>query len=955
MVIRNPRTNFYDFQKITLEDLQLEQDSAGLGTSLSNQTIAGNGVLLDFPSQPVLFDSDHLSAAQSGYDAVDTFDGRGVLATPVPLSDLSEGVQIAVQVSGARLEGSKQLIATLIGKIFDGSLVYEHLVFDSNQTLVSRNHYRELTNVMFQNMLGNNTAVDGYTSFDTVSQATQYRHLFTRGRVVVSEAASYQVSADLISAEWIRKPDLIFRDYRTYAPGKLLSQVIKEAIGPSNNIDELDINTTTASQRTFDAGASTELIYAQKFRMIGTNIQKISLAIGLQSGEDWSGSLTVGIVPLLTTTSCQTQFLPDNLIEFDPDVIPIEEVSLNRSQMEQNGFVLGPKTRQIDFVFSSAQVSNPTLSRLEDGGYYAITIRRTGSTSVGTLFFDEAINNDSLARRLSVFSSQVWTDIETSTFWHRIWSDSVQVAAGVAFDQGVRLPILKTGIDNNATRIQNLVENLALADTGEGAKNYLLVQKDLAYSEPQTHPRTGDLVDTVREDVPKFTFVSQDELKTILIDQPSAVVLARVRDLNPRANPVISGTLKYAGLALGNIIDIVEPGSDLLTQSVIGSLIVPNINKPQFQYRITGQQLFSDQVGDLNLDGQIDIFDAERMVELDGYQLYLATTTHYTSGQQRENLISRSTSMLELLRSELDSSDGYEITSQDLLALNNFINQGTAFPNNASTITRVRLTVEPVIRGPESYDRNGLSILRVENTDPDLVDPSQFTLTTGIDYAISFQPTWYPDQVEILDMRRFVLSSFSDFSAADLATDPETGGKNSLFVPGDLYLSGQVLERNGQVHPLDFEANVVELELPAGNTEGEFNFFQTYVQDRMLFSDGTAVSAQALNLNQVKFHVAVSSLVKNTGSLPDGYGDQLDYDGYSDGYGSNADEAVGTYLMPQTGLMRIRAFNIVRNEFFPELRTRITISVGLKKAGFANQTQYVDSQSLAGKLRVFAP
>ena len=166
-----------------------------------------------------------------------------------------------------------------------------------------------------------------------------------------------------------------------------------------------------------------------------------------------------------------------------------------------------------------------------------------------------------------------------------------------------------------------------------------------------------------------------------------------------------------------------------------------------------------------------------------------------------------------------------------------------------------------------------------------------------------------------------------------------------------MYLQGNVLDLDGSFHSLDHETNTIELELPTGNSEGEINVFDEWVVDSMRYGDGTLVSSAALINNQVKFAVSIGSHVKNV-SGDDGY---VDFDGYNDGYGANADEVIGTYIDHDTGLLRIRAFNIVNNQFFPELRTRILIEVSLKEAGFINSPVEIDSTTLASKLQQFAP
>lgn len=932
MADRIKRPNWYDFTNVDLEDLGAEQNSYLKQTAESNNTALGTGVRLDSAEEPVIFDSSSLSATQSSWVSLGTFDGRGILAEAYTSSDLDKGSQISVQVTDALLNGYLDMTVTLLGKTFDDTLIYEHLIFENNGVQVTHNHFKEVTNVMFQNFLGNtNTSVDGYGSYDV------------GGTVVVSEASSMKVSLDLIAAQQTSEPDIVFRDYKVYDSGKSLQTVIEEAIGASNDYDDLNITTTATSSRTFAAGASTETIYGQKFQMQGTNIQKVTLLLALTSGSDWSGSLVVGIRKLQSSVTCSTDFLPDNEIDFDPVTSAIEELSLDQADLEKLGIVLDSTPQPVDFVFAGTNLANASLSGLEDESYYVITVRRTGSTTTGTLSLEEASNTDN-DQKLTVFSNSVWTDVDSSSLWYQVWTDSVKVASGVAYDQGYQLVIPKTKVNNNGVTIQNEIQDLAFVDTTEDTENYVIVQKTLEYTDSESHPRTGDDIFSRVEDAPAFSLLNQDDTLELLETQEDLVILARVKDTNSKSNPEIAGTLDYPGLAIGNVINVINPGSDLLTQNVVGSIITPNILKPTLKYRIISQDIYTDLYGDVDNDSDIDLADANAVGDLDGYSIYFATTGTYTEAQHETLAASGAIDILELLRAEVDSSDGYEITSSDLTAVNAYIDSGTAFPNGASSFSRVRLEVEPLTYPYSELTSEAASTLSLNTLDPDLIDGSNFSVSSNIDFSIEFVSTWSPENVELLDLRRYVNTTF--LTAPDIENSPENGGSNDYFIPGDLLLSGNVKNLDGSFHSLDHEVGTIEIVLPTGDTEGTINIFDLYVDNQMRFSDGTLVSSAAITNNQVRMHVSIGSHVKNV-SGDDGY---LDFDGYSDGYGANADEAIGTYLDHSTGLLRIRAYNIVHNDLFPELRTRIIVTVFLKKAGFTNSPVSVASTDIAGIL-----
>lgn len=911
--------NYFDFQKVTVEDVKadqqyhMEQRSANLGST------AGSGVLLDFPEEPVIFDSDSLNTFQSGIDAINAFDGQGILSSVYTTSDQTGGNQLSIALTGARISGVVTTYVIILGKLFDNSLTYEIVEFENNKTEVTRNHYKEVTNIIFQNFRGNgDTTVDGYGSFDV------------GGRCLITEASSLKVGRDTVVSEQILRPDIRLRDFKAAVPGKLLSVVLQEALGSSNDVDDLNVNTTVASTRTFAAGDTTDLIYGQKFQMKGDNIQKVTLLMSLQSGSSWSGTLVVGLRKLQSSVSCPTDFLPDNEIGFDPDTVSLEELALDQADLQDRGFVLDSTPRLVDFVFSGTNLSNPSLSTLEEDQFYVLTIRRTGNTSTGTLVLQEATNSES-DKRLTVFDNNVWTDVSSSTLWYRIRGDSVRIAGGIGYVRGDRVPSPKTETDNNGVTTQKFIEDINLVNTGEDSENYIVYDRVDDFSDIIKHPTTGDDQYSRKFSAPSVSVVEQSGAETLINAELDPIILARVRDRNSKSNPTITGTVSYPGLGIGNTFTVINPGSDLLTQNVVGSTLIPNTSKPTLKYRIIEQNTYTDLIGDVNGDGVINNDDLVRLDALDGYGADLTSGT-VAAATQLAAVLAGSTSVPEILRA--DTSGNGDLTSLDYNILNLKITDGYAMPAGSS-FTRVELKLEPIVDPINYLTTSAVSTLEIEAADPDLIDNVSFST---INYQINYIETWSDALVEILDLRRYVMTTFLDFDTGDLSASTENGGINSTFIPGDMYLTSNVKELDGTYHPLDYERNIVEIELPAGTTTGELNIFDLYVVGQMRFSDGTYVAATAINNNQVKFGVQISSYAK-------------DLDGYDgdDGY-FFADESIGTYLDHDTGILRINAKSIIYSPTLPQLRTRITVTVDLKKAGFKENLVTISSSELTNLL-----
>jgi len=144
---------------------------------------------------------------------------------------------------------------------------------------------------------------------------------------------------------------------------------------------------------------------------------------------------------------------------------------------------------------------------------------------------------------------------------------------------------------------------------------------------------------------------------------------------------------------------------------------------------------------------------------------------------------------------------------------------------------------------------------------------------------------------------------------------------------------------------VDLEVGTVVLELPEGNTAVEIDVFNSFIKSTMKFSDGTLVGSTGLTSNQVKVASSIQSFVKDlaAGGVPliDGY-DFTSADGYT-----KIDETVAILYTESTGLLRIRAANVRSVSTRPELRTKVILTVYLKKAGFQNTAQVISSTDLS--------
>lgn len=932
------RVNWYDFKRVTLEDLQAEQSYNKDTLSLQTSTSIGSGVILESVLDKVVFDTRFLSTVQNSYVSTDTFDGRGIISDPYVCSDYSEGTQISVVLSDTLATKTVPVVVTFLGTDFEDNLIYEHLVCKSNGTFDTYNHFKTIQNILFQNVFGNlNTTVDGVGCYALISD----------GYVKVMEAASCSTSmAENIAS--FTQPDQIFSNYKSYNPAYNLEQTLDEALNSSFDIDSLGIETTVTNPQALAVGGSSSLIYVQKFKMYGNNIQNIKLLLSLASGSTWSGSITVGIRKLQTSSNLVSvgRLLPTNPWDFEPEPVAMTEVSLSETEMLDRGIVLGSEYKEVDFCFSETVLGNANLSGLVDGDWYCVTVRRTTSSSVGTILVasnyittsnlqhtEDITSPFPLLAPITLYSEAFLASPANARLYVAVQGDLLKVVNGKISDSGVVSTSEKTVLSDSNTYKQRIERSISgFANTSTGVPNYGLLESSVLSSTPELHPKSGDMVDSRLEDITEFSVIDYEDVQALYATKPNMVLSAIATDMNPRGNPTISGQVFYPGLLHGNIADIVNPPNDLLNYNVVGSIFIPNTLKTSLKYRIIKQEVILDGYGDLNEDGFVNLDDLAMQSLLDGYSTLLATTGTYSGASQKANMAAGLINAIDLIKANLNTDT--EINSTDISALSTFVQDGTAFPNGQSTFNRVRLTLEPVSDASSVLTSDGISTLKIENLDTDLLS----TWSAVVSWQILPVIHWTKENVVIEDIRRFCLITSTEFSLTDLSSGKNSGA-NVTFIPGDLILSGSVINQDGSNHALDYEKAIISIELPDGNTEKEMNFFENFVKNKMKFSDGDLVTQEALANNQILFEVSVSSYAKNMGLSVDGYVE------YSD-IGDDADEAIGTYIDQSTGLLRVRAYNIVNNDVRPEVRTRIIVTVSLKKAGWKNAYKNISYSEL---------
>lgn len=922
-----PRTNWFDGMEVTESEMDTEQTAWHGGLSTNADIQIGSGVDQEFVTQRVLFDTADLPASITTLIDNQTFDGEPIYPTDTlgltvytQPSDTTEGAQLEVELTGATLTGSPTTKVYIFGTKFGGGFVHEVLVFDKNESQITETHFVTIAALMTQDFRGNqNTSTTGTASVNR------------GGRLRILESKSMSLARDVIMASQAVEPNM---DYVGFVPADVadtLDTLLDEiAATISKNKDDLNINVTATTTRKLSANDATGLIVGQKFKATTNNIQKVSVLLGVEedttatSGNEfnWSGDLVIGIRALQTTTTCPTDTIPNSAIEFEPEPSAIAEVSFDQGEMAELGITLNATTQVVDFVFTQSSLSNPNVTpTLTVGSYYMLTIRRSGDISVGNIVLQEAANTTPSTSTdemyMSVFAQNSWTDVPESDLWFKVYTDSIRVTDGTAFDDGVRVTIPRTKLSSSTSTTEPYVEGKHnLIDVARGTKNYVIVQESTEFSDAVSHPSTGNQVFSRITDSPEISILSESSVTTLIDADNEPVILGSVNDANPRSNPQILGTTMFPGLVTEDKFTIIQPSSDIRVNNLEGSILIPNTGKTQLQYRITKVEIFTDAYGDVDNDGDIDAADVTRAQALDGYGKDL-TSGGVSSVSQRNAIVGGTVTMDEIIRADVNDDGVVDIL--DAQAIQQYISLGTAF-SAGSNFTRAVLTVENVA------DPLTTSVDMIGND-------SDFNSVpfTPIGYRIDFVPLWKPSNVILTDLRRFVPKTFTQLESSDITGTPPNGGKNTLFVPGDILFDGYMRNPDETYYKIDLEVNHVIIELPEGSTAGEINIFSNYIKDKMFFFDGTAVGSSALDDKQVLVTASVQSVVKDL----DGYD-------YTIG-GTNIDETVAVLYTQASGILRVRSSGVRNVTARPEMKTKIVLTVYLKKAGFRNTEVTVDA------------
>ena len=965
---------FHDSQRVDEKDMSLEQSKNDqLVSSIVNNHF-GSGILLSSPMQKVLFDSDELNSAQASL-LPNFFDGTGMLPTEQP-SDINLGNQLEVELTESNVYGRFSVRVAIIGLDFDGNIQMDRMYFHKNGKQVTSKHYKKILSIFFNDFKGNNNYSRNHG-----------------GRIVIKEAASFQLSLDPVMISQDVEPDIFWRDFKTCfvvsSSPEPLTDAIQNGIGSQYSVDGLNINLTGHTSKSL---APNDVVYqiGQKFKATTNNIQKVTLLLGavLDSGQpessqfDWAGDLVISIYPLQTTVNSQSDLLPNLAIDFDPSNTPLAQLSYSQATLKSYGYVLTDVLQPVDFVFNSTKIGN--AGSIEIDKYYAITVRRSGAAISGTL--SVGVGGDRTSNSRSIVYNGTWVDVTDEDLWFQVWTDATKISDGQAYDAGVGISIGKTTTDTETgATIDYQKRYQSFVSTGENTLNTAIVQATEVGSVVAQDERNGNSLFTRKQYSPILSFLSDADLASIKnVSEP--LVVGCAKDTNPKINSTIDIRQIIPGLVGTDTFCIVNPDADLLSLNLVGSVLIPNILSAGNAYRIVKAVLCTDGYGDVNGDGIIDASDVQRASEMASLGYDLTSLPTHTA------IINGDVTILEILRANVKGIAGTtSVTASDVNLITSYVNKSiNAFPVG-STFTRLCLTVQNLTGRNDSYHDCGDGLVRLDGSQgtnivstsllsadqlmyygyagtPDMKSADSIFTTSPLDrfdYRIVPYPEWQDYMVLLSSNTRKVPASFTsteavtttcdtqqstlcnDKNSSTLAADP---GRNDIYVPDHLMIDkGQIIRPNGDYFKVDIEIGTVTLELPISSlTEASVNIFDKFVSDRgdgltnggykaMKYADCSTVQDLDLALNKVKFSVSIQSYYPNL----DGYG-------LYDGYIVPDESLLAVNIDPTTGILKISTQGLDVDLVYDTLISKIQVQVFLKKAGWNNVPIVVSPSELQG-------
>ncbi|MDB2481598.1 hypothetical protein N9W84_00360 [bacterium] len=989
------RVNFFDGQRITEKDLDTDQEY--FRSLLSNIT-------LDFHSSGIIdpnlnnekilvdFSKPGFYGDNSSKDIIDAgeYDGRSVNVDVQP-SDPVYGNRLEVLLKNSNSRGSRKTKMIIVGRSFNSlnennDLVTEVLYLDDDETKLTANYFNRVYGIILNNYSGG-TGKDYYqTSLESLNNLTKEASL------VIKESGPAKLFPYSLNSFQDLSPNYDLAYFISSSNSRTIQDEIALAIGSNGSIDEAFIDLDGKDTLLLEKNGDISKKYGQKFISKSNNLQKIEILMSVPNdstdGYDWSGELVMSVYELSTELdSCGSPRYPDQPVDFDPEITPIAELSLDQSDLADMGISLEENPSIVPFDFSDTLLANPNIDpSLSKDKYFAFTVSRVGSNLKGSVRVHRGTYNSLKKQELNIplnplekygRQNQVFTQFDPSTkryvddkdsiLWYRVRSSSAEVTDGACYTgEGLIVVIPKYEDYVGSTKLLRFERHIDLVDIS-GARNYLVLDAKQKFLDADVHPRTGNFIYTRIQDVPSLRFIKRDELNSYETkDLP--VILGSIYDFNSRSAQDIEGVFSEAGSYDTNYFYLFDPSDEIKTSQLIGRNFIPDTDcQCSNVYKIVESECMSVKSGDLNNDGVLNNLDLQEILKITGNTI--------NSFETERRLFGESLSLVEFKQADLNNDqtiDGFDVQLLEdaITGLKNFdvpdnlvfykvyfeelkdqgypivfadatqtsnATSGSDKIDFTSTSQEIALAIrigdkvtiptgfpdegEYIIYGKEIAS-DGLSVtISVTDdfgTDISFLGSSNFDITvrsktkTNIftdnfdlikvpfaskNYKIYLSvPNFKERFLKVCDLRRYVEFSYVDnkknscicieTACPEEECLPDT--QNEKYLPGNLLLSGNLLDEEGKTHRGDYEYATVTIPLPPGSIENcSINIYDNFIKAKdnscetiagfpaMKYSDGTYIGCEDsgddtdLTKGKVKLSHAIASLYVD--GLIDGY------------------------------------------------------------------------------------
>lgn len=764
-----PRVNFFSGQRVTEADLDAEQIHNLTVAAETVKDFHGSGVVRETPFENTIlldtrFPGNYTTGSSENPSKLDieggSYDGLGISLDRQP-PDTTRGTRLEFSLVNANVLGRNRVKIMVLGRAFDGldssgALVAEFIEFGKNSSKLSQYYYQEVIAIHFNNFSGGTGRTSSLASVDSLDLITD-----TGGYMIVKEAEPLAVFPATRMAYQIESPNHDMANFITSTPTRTIQEEIEVSLGSTNSLSDLYIDLDGKAQVSFPKDGNTTIAYGQKFLAKTDNIQKIDLLLSVSRDDsqpsgnefDFSGDLILSIHELATETDCPTDAVPENLIDFDPEITPLVEISFGQEDLETLGYSLSDDPQVVSFNFAGTLIADPNIEpSIIPDRFYAIVLKRSGDNRTGTIIVEKGF--DKVAGKVDAgvdlttverFSKQETKYIEfdpntkryitdsESSLWFVIHSDAVEVVDGTAYtDSGVAITIPKTKNFVGETEISNFVRNISLATVSEGAANYAVLSHVDEFTSPGVHPRTGNFVFTRILDSAAVSIVDQSGLNTLLEDT-TPLLLARINDKNVRDAQSITGTFNKPGLIDVDRIIIENPSNELFNSNLLNRIIIPDTAcECNAMYRIAGIECILAKAGDLDGDGKLTSVDISELINIVGNTINSEATERSILGGQIE--------VMDFIKADLNNDETIDGTDIELLedAIDGYVN----FTINEE-IKFLILKLENIL----SSNDNPVIFVDTANTGVTTAADNELTFTTLTDnQALTIRPG---DVVEI--------------------------------------------------------------------------------------------------------------------------------------------------------------------------------------------------------------